>query len=80
MKKLIDKSAFSLVRLAIVRGGMQGSRFSVFLYDSVYLWAKTVDDVISMDRDPRDGALVLSLAKTHVFQGTAHHRLQPRSH
>jgi len=49
---------------------LQGSPFSVFLYDSVYLWAKTVDGVINMDKDPRDGALVLSLAKTHVFRGT----------
>jgi len=42
----------------------------VFLYDSVYLWAKTVDGVIKKNKNPRDGALVLSLAKTHIFQGT----------
>ena len=48
----------------------QGSPFSVFLYDSVYLWAKTVDGVIRMNKNPRDGSLVLAMAKTHVFQGT----------
>ena len=46
----------------------QGSPFSVFLYDSVYLWAKTVDGVLKMNKSPRDGALILALAKTHVFQ------------
>ena len=43
---------------------------SVYLYDSVYLWAKTVDGVIRMNKNPRDGSLVLAMAKTHVFQGT----------
>ena len=47
----------------------QGSPFSVFLYDSVYLWAKTVDGVLKMNKSPRDGALILAKAKTHVFQG-----------
>ena len=32
-----------------------------------------------MNKDPRDGALVLSLAKTHVFQGTPHATVGMRS-
>lgn len=48
---------------------LQGSPFSMFLYDSVYLWAMTVNGTIADGSGPRNGSLIMNKAQKYTFQG-----------
>ena len=47
----------------------QGSEYSLFLFDVVYLYTIALNHTLSMGGDPTDGVLMFKHAKDHTFKG-----------
>ena len=48
----------------------QGSEYSPFLHDIMYLYCLALNTTLEQGGDPRNGTLVFSNAKGRVFQGS----------
>ena len=48
---------------------LQGSVFSLYLHDAVYMYAEATDQLLREGGDKRNGTRIFEIAKTKTFRG-----------